>query len=170
MDALCQLQRRELVYQFWRSHQDKGKAYIVHHFMLMGFSSSGLYSMLDGFEKNGDCGRRSENGGSGGHNRKIPLKQQQKLVQEAEDKIGISQRKLATKYKLSQSRVQQLLRQDGLEYRKRQKGAQNDSRSRGQGHSLLRNSSSPFLSITGIHSNRHGRRDVFLHERRQDAW
>lgn len=120
MDGLSQQQKRELVFQFWREHQGKGKAFTVHHFTLMGLSTSGLYSMLNAFQENDDSTRRCDNGGSGGWYRKITPREQKKLLKEAHETIGKSQRKLASKYEISKTRVQQLLKENGLHYRKRQ--------------------------------------------------
>ncbi len=117
MDLLTEQQRRDVIISFWRMHSDKKKAFTAAHFSLMGIATSTTYSIIDNHQAGGTTARKS---GSGGKLRKLSDHQVKRLLNNAV-KNAWSTRKLASRYKISQSRVVQLIKENGIHYFKKRK-------------------------------------------------
>lgn len=90
---------------------------VVKHFQIEGFPRSTVYCIIKRFERGLSCEDKQKKG----RPCKLSKKQQQKLKDCTENRVGVSQRKLALKFKVSQSCIKRNLNKLGLRYYKRQR-------------------------------------------------
>ena len=121
MNGLSQEQVRPVVGDFYCKNREKGKAYSVKHFIKIGIRRTKLYDIMKklDFYPTHDSLRRAP--GSGGSNEKIKHANLVKLVMMVNHQTGRSQRKLAQKFHVNQSKYFRRLKELGTKYRKRQK-------------------------------------------------
>lgn len=93
------------------------KSDVVKHFQIEGVPRSTVYGVIKRFERGLPCEDKPRTGRPG----KLNKKQQQNLKESVENRVGISQRKLALKFKMSQSSIHRNLSKLGLKYYKRQR-------------------------------------------------
>lgn len=118
MEDLSELERRKLIGKFYEKHRDRGKAFTVAHFQLMGVSRRTVYSILKRFDEGKTAERKK---GSGKVAVKLPAARRRRLVKAACDKTGVSERKLARKFGISQPYVAKVLKEEGVRHYQRQK-------------------------------------------------
>lgn len=118
MEELNESQRRKLVVQFYEKHESSGKAFAVRHFVEMGMSRSSVYHILRSFEERKTVERKA---GSGKVPAKLPTTVRKRLVRAAADRNGVTQRKLASKFGVSQPYVCKVLQEEGLKHHKKEK-------------------------------------------------
>jgi len=114
MNNLNEQQRRHLILQFYQDNIRFGKAYTVNHFQLMHISKRTTYNILSKALVNRKVG-------SGGHNRKMTVTDENQMKRLVNGKSGVSQRKLCSKFKVCQATICKKLKKVGLKYRKRKK-------------------------------------------------
>ena len=94
----------------------KKKIEIVKHFQMENIPRSRIYSII----KRCENGLPIEDKSRTGRPAKMHHEQQKKLKKCAENRVGVSQRKLAMKFSVSQSCVRRNIEKVGLRYHKRQ--------------------------------------------------
>jgi len=114
MNSLNQQQRRQLIWHFYQENIQLGKAYTVKHFELMKISKRTTYNIL----KSASADRKE---GSGGHNKLMTVLEENQLKRLVNGKSGVSQRKLAAKFNVSQTTIAKKIKKVGLKYRKKKK-------------------------------------------------
>ena len=120
MEALNQSQRYGLVGQFFSKNWTKGQAFTVNHFKSLRMSKPTVYRIISRWEQDLPMARLP---GSAGKVTKMTKIRRLGLVRFSTLKVGISTRKLAKKYNISQSRVCQILKEEHIHYLKREKAA-----------------------------------------------
>lgn len=110
---------RKRVYAFANLHKDMPKSEIVAHFMKENAAKSTLYAILKRKENNINAEQQT---GSGRIANKMPLKSIQSLKNMIDHTHGISQRKLASKFNITQQYVCQILKEKtDIRYMKKKK-------------------------------------------------
>jgi len=117
MSNLKEEEQRILIANFYNSHISKGKSFTVKYFKTLGISRSTVYNIISRV-KNGDSLIRKK--GSGRKPYKINNHQKGCIARFVNGKTGISQRKIAKKYSVSQAQVSRILKKKGIKYFKRQ--------------------------------------------------
>ena len=83
----------------------------------MGLQKSMIYRVMQRYEEGRDAKHKP---GAGRPSQKLPPKQFKRLVAESTGRVGVSQRKLASKYNISQSYVNKIFTEHYVKkYRKR---------------------------------------------------
>ncbi|XP_065650602.1 uncharacterized protein LOC136078737 [Hydra vulgaris] len=118
MDGIKENDKRKLIGNFYLDNIDKGKTFTVHHFMQMKVSRRTIYIIIKRVDGNIDLKRKS---GSGRKSYKMDIRKITSLINKAENKVGISQRKLALKYGIHRSYVYKIFNMHGPKYFKRKK-------------------------------------------------
>ena len=106
---------KQSIAHFYGLHQNLGKSYTYHHFKECGMSKRTIYRLLEAFDQNGEVKRRP----GSGRRHSLSTEDQDELVNLTNDRSGVSQRKLAHKFKVSQKTICNTLKQHGVLYRKR---------------------------------------------------
>ena len=114
MELLSQEQRRMVIGKFYEQHQLKGKAYCVRHFVAMGMVKGSIYRILN------RTGMKRVLG-SGGHNIKMNQADRKRLKINVNHKTGVSQRKLGSKFNVSQMTISRTIKDLGIKYFKRKR-------------------------------------------------
>jgi transposase len=105
---------------FFVKNPNSSKAAAVNHFLKQGFARSTIYQAIDrrqygrGLHSVRDAPRS-------GRPRKLDKKKLKRLRKRAENRIGVSQRKLALSFDVAQRTIGRNLKQQGLKYYKRDK-------------------------------------------------
>lgn len=118
MDELNQRDRRKLIGKFYSDNREKGKPFTVNHFKIMGVCAKTIYNVMNRVDEGQPMERKP---GSGRKPVKMPKKGIKKLVSRFNNKKGVSQRKEARKYNISQPYVCKILKKEGINYYKREK-------------------------------------------------
>ena len=118
---MSERQLRERVREFFNIHNDKGKQFIVKHFMDEGIPRSTIYSLLKKLENHQDVSRKP---GSGGHNKKLTNRQRSGICRSVANRRGVSLRRKAKKYGVSEKTMRNVIKEGGLKCRKRIKAPQ----------------------------------------------
>jgi hypothetical protein len=116
METLNEYQKRQLIGQFYEKNREKGKPFTVRHFIEMGLKKRSIYSIISRIENKVSLKRSI---GSGRKAVKMNHKRIESLINSFDGKKGISQRKQALKYKISQPYVSKILGWAGVKYYKR---------------------------------------------------
>lgn len=116
MEHLKENDVRNVIGNFYKQNINSGKKFTVDHFKKMGIAKSTIYDIIKRSENNLPMNRKI---GCGRKPFKITPEKRESMIARAEERIGISQRKLALKYKISVSYVNRLLSMHGLKYTKR---------------------------------------------------
>lgn len=114
MECISQTQRRILIGNFYEAHIHEGKAFCVNHFAAMGMKRASVYRILNRHEM-----QRKK--GTGGHNISLNISDRRKLKTNVNNKTDVSQRKLASKYGVSQMTICRTLKRIGIRYLKRKR-------------------------------------------------
>lgn len=118
MNSLNQQQRRDLILDFYKRHEEKGKPFTVQHFAIAGIPRSTVYNILCTASKRGTTARRR---GSGGHNKKLSNASRAAIVRNNVDKCGISLRRLARKHNVNPSTMSRIFQSKGVMCHHRQR-------------------------------------------------
>jgi len=118
MEDLKEKDVRSLIGSFYETHHDKGKKYTVKHFREMDVPQSTIYSVMKRFDDGGTAARKS---GSGRVATKLPSAAKKRLLKAVNGKDKMSQRKLASKFNVSQPYVSHVLKEGGVKYYKKKK-------------------------------------------------
>jgi transposase len=118
MHRLKEEQRRAIVVQYKFDHPEKSNYAVSQFFKEMNVATSTVYSILNTFKESGTVTRAS---GSGQRPLKMPPRKRNQLLKDAQAPTGASQRRLASKYGISQPYVQQILRANKLKAFKKEK-------------------------------------------------
>ena len=106
---------RESISTFYQLHHHKGKLYTYEQFKHCGMAKSSIYDIMARFDKRGTV----EHQKGAGPPKKLSKQTQKKLFAEVNHKSGVSQRKLASKYKVCQQTISNTLKAGGIKYRKK---------------------------------------------------
>ena len=117
MESLNREQVRTLIGRFYIENYHAGKVFTFKHFSAMGIQKSLIYRVIQRYEEGSDAKHKS---GAGRLAQKLPPKQARRLVAESTGRVGVSTRKLASKYGISPRYVRKTLAKNGVTYRKRQ--------------------------------------------------
>ena len=101
---------REMIGNFYKLHHSKGKFHTYTNFKASGFSKSQIYTIMANFDQNGSVGRKS----GSGRPQKLDKKMKSQLKKMVNDKVGVSQRKLATKFNVNKSTIGRNLKKTEL--------------------------------------------------------
>ena len=118
METLSEKLRRDIVVQFYKEYSDRGECFTIDHLMRMKMKRSTLYDILGRYERRKTTKRKR---GSGRTAQKLPVLKKRQLKRAANDKKGVSHRKLAAKFNVSRSYIGKVLRSQNVKYFKRQK-------------------------------------------------
>jgi len=99
------------------------KTDMVKHFRVENIPRSTIYRIIKRFEHGLPCEDKPRKG----RPCKLNKKKQEKLKESTENRIGVSQRKLSLKFKVSRSCIRRNLTKLGLKYHKRQRAPQYNS-------------------------------------------
>lgn len=105
---------RKRVVQFFKKFENRGKTFTVHHFNAEGVSRSAVYRILN----------RKSSERKPGSGRKAVIKTKRmvnSLRQQFTNKSGVSTRKAATKFKCSHAYISKVLKQIGINARKKKR-------------------------------------------------
>ena len=116
INPLSEDQRRKVVYDFYLSHMDQGKAFTVAHFKSHGISQSTIYDIIRRAENDSNVERKV---GSGPVTKKMPQKAKNKLKKMFDNKRGVSTRKAASNFNISQTYVRKILNKASVVCRRR---------------------------------------------------
>ena len=111
-------ERREIVVQFHMENSFRGKCYTINHFMRMKMKRSTLYDILGRYEKRKTTKRKR---GSGRTAQKLQASRRIRVRQAANNKKGVSHKKLAAKFNVSRAYIGKVLRSQNVKYFRRQK-------------------------------------------------
>lgn len=109
-------QRRDTIGKFFMQHWRLGKSATVRHFVRKGMNRQVVYRILGRLEVNGNVHRKRR---PLGITSTIPKKVRCKIRKQMKHRIGMSQRKMARKYKISQSSVKNIIKEGDLKFYKR---------------------------------------------------
>ena len=110
---------RKRVYAFLNLHPEADKSFVVNHFRIEQVPKSTVYDILKRRENKIGAERQS---GTGRPAVKMPTTKVNQLVKRINHKDGISQRRLATQYGVSQSYISQIInKKTSVRYRKKKK-------------------------------------------------
>ena len=118
MQHLNEKQRRELIVHYRENHPEDSNYSITKYFKKLGIPESTSYSILSRYAERGEVARAA---GSGRPAQLMPLKRRERLVQDAVNSKGASQRRLACKYGISKTYVVQILHKQGVHCFKKSK-------------------------------------------------
>jgi transposase len=118
---MSELALRQRVCEFWSANSDKGKHFTVKHFVDEGCRRSTIYSLLAKLDNGEDVSRKP---GSGGHNKKLSQAQRASIGRWLKNKRGVSLRREAKKYGVSEATMRNVMRERGLHCCKRMKAPQ----------------------------------------------
>jgi hypothetical protein len=118
MQSLTEEQRRVLIADFYRNHQDQPKSFTVNYFSLQGIPKRTTYSILKNLLERGSVVRAP---GSGGLNQKLSQGSCGAIIRHNVNKKGVSQRQLAQKYNVHQSTICRMFKRSGVKCFKREK-------------------------------------------------
>ena len=116
MESLNREQIRKVIGKFYKENYYAGKVYTFKHFSAMGLQKSLIYRVMQRYEEGRDAKHKS---GAGRPSQKFPPKPAKRLVTVATGRVGVSQRKLALKFHVSQPYVNKVLAKHDVKYRKR---------------------------------------------------
>ena len=116
MESLNREQIRKVIGKFYKENYYAGKVYTFKHFSAMGLQKSLIYRVMQRYEEGRDAKHKP---GAGRPAQKLPPKQAKRLTTEATGRVGVSQRKLALKFNVSQPYVNKVLAKHNVKYRKR---------------------------------------------------
>ena len=116
MENVSKQDRREIIGLFYQTHVALGKKGVVRHFEEMGVSRRTIYSILNRVDNQITLKRKP---GSGGHNVKMDKNKSQRLIRLVNNKTGVSQRKLADTFGVTQATVSNTLKKHSIRYYKR---------------------------------------------------
>lgn len=116
MEGLNEEQVRKMIGSFYTQNYYAGKTFTVKHFMAMGVSKATIYRTIQRYEEGGNAQRKV---GSGPTAVKLTPAKVNRLLNDAVGKKGVSQRKLALKYKVDVAYVNRTLKKNQVNYRKR---------------------------------------------------
>ena len=105
-----------MIGSFYTQNYYAGKTFTVKHFMAMGVSKATIYRTIQRYEEGGNAQRKV---GSGPRAVKLTPAKVNRLLNDAVGKKGVSQRKLALKYKVDVAYVNRTLKKNQVNYRKR---------------------------------------------------
>ena len=117
MNEFNEVDRRRIVGKFYSENKHLGKAHTVAHFLRLNLKQSSIYCIIRRIEKNMTLERKV---GSGRSAIKMPNKKVESLKNSIIGKLCVSQRKLAKRFNISRSYLQEILRTNGIQYFKRQ--------------------------------------------------
>ena len=117
IDGKNEQKRREVVGKFFLKHWKEGKKATVNHFVGKGMNRLVVYRILQRLEINGSVDRKRRESIP---RHKIPQKVINQIKNQIMHRVGTSQRKLARKFKISQSSVSNIIKESELKYYKRQ--------------------------------------------------
>ena len=102
---------RERVYSYYKKYKHFGKKFTIDHFIREGESKSTMYNIINRSES----GKPSKHQQGGGRPSKFfNQKAKKKLKRLVNNKDGVSQRKLACRFKCAQQHVSKVIRALGL--------------------------------------------------------
>ena len=113
MEGLNREQVRKEIGRFYKENYHAGKVYTFKHFSAMGLQKSLIYRVMQRYEEGRDAKNKS---GAGNY---LLKELNDWLVAEATGKVGVSQRKLATKFSISQPYVNKILAKHDVKYKQR---------------------------------------------------
>ena len=108
---------REAIKNFIVKNPPVQKREVVRRFNGIGVPRSTVYHVLKTYEERGHVNNMSQ-----GRKASKMTSATRRLVRGCTGRVGVSQRKLSKKYGIAQSYVCKILKQEGVKYRKRQKG------------------------------------------------
>lgn len=117
MDCLNEEQKRLIIGQFYQFNRDRGKRFTVLHFMKMKLHEKTIYRIINRIDNNMSL-KRSK--GSGRKQFKMSHKHIESLIYRVDGKKGVSQKKLALKYKICQQYVSRIIIWSCIKYYRRQ--------------------------------------------------
>jgi hypothetical protein len=121
MKQLTELQRRDIIVNFYKRHLHLGKSFTVHHYAAEGVSSRSVYHILRMHTQRGTTVRKC---GSGGHNKKLSTASRAAIVRSNLNKVGVSLRQLARKNNVNPSTMCRLFKSKGVKCYKRERAPQ----------------------------------------------
>ena len=108
---------RERVYSYYKKFKHFGKKFTIDHFISEGELKSTIYNIINRFESR----KPSKHQQGGGRPSKIfNQKAKKKLKRLVNNKDGVSQRKLASRFKCTQQHVSKLIKAFGIKNYKKQ--------------------------------------------------
>jgi hypothetical protein len=107
-----------LIGDFYRHHQEKPRSFTVNHFFQQGIPRRTTYGILKTLSERGSVTRRR---GNGGWNCKLSKGSCGAIIRHNVDKRGVSQRRLASKFKVHQSTICRMFQRAGIKSYKREK-------------------------------------------------
>ena len=116
MDHLKVAQWRHIIGQFFHKNSEHVISYTVKHFLAFGIARSTIYNIISTLKKRGNLNRKF---GSGSKSVKMPKRARRSLLCKICNKIGVSTRRIARKFDISQSYVRKIIKENGVTYRKR---------------------------------------------------
>lgn len=118
MQALSEEQRRKLVVQYKIEHPEQSNNAVARYFAELGIPRSTVYGILDRYSEVGEAAvLRKE--GSGRPATKVNDSLMERMANDA--RRGLSQREIASKFDISQSYVNEILKKQGLSAFKKEK-------------------------------------------------
>lgn len=140
--------RRLLIGHFYEKNKSYGKTYTVNHFVRMGMKKNTIYQIIKRVENGITLKQRK---GQGRPVVKMTQNKIKSLKRRVDGKAGISQRRLAQKYGITQSWVGVLLKRNGIRYFKRQSKPKTTDKQRiKQKRCLIKMSKNEFRPKNGI--------------------
>jgi transposase len=118
MHRLNEKQRRDIVVQFKLAHPGKTNYAVAQYFKEINIGTSTTYSILSTFEQTGTTERA---GGSGRIPVKMTKNRKKKLVEEIQTSTAPSQRRMASKYGITQPYVHKIIRANNIKAFKKEK-------------------------------------------------
>lgn len=118
MESLNEEARRKVILTFFQNNAHHGKLYTVQHFRAMNIRPSTTYRILRRLGDNLSAARKP---GSGGSNKIMNGNQMRALKTLAIDRVGVSSRRLASRFRVSKSTINRALKNMGAICRARTK-------------------------------------------------
>ena len=118
MDHLKVAQRRHIIGQFFYKNYEHGISYTGKYFLAFGIARSTIYNITSTLKKRGNLNRKF---GSGRKSVKMPKRSRRSLLCKICNKIGVSNRKIAWKFDISQSYDRKIIKENGVTYRIRKR-------------------------------------------------
>jgi transposase len=107
MDELNKDKRREVIGAFYKANREKGKSFTVNHFKSMNIGKSTTYRIIERVDNNLSLKRAK---GQGRKAVKMHKNKIENFVAFIDGRIGVTQRKVAKKFKISQTYVAKLIK------------------------------------------------------------
>ena len=144
MKPLSKQAARDIVARVVDKNPNLTKAQVFRHVKPLGIPRSTVYRVINTFLDKGPV-RRAQNGTPVP---KMSAKRRQDLVRMANGKVGVSLHLLGCRFGITHERVRQILREEGVRYRMRQKAPQVSAQQEKYRKSRLRRLSRGKLSAT----------------------